>query len=1561
MSNILPEKKEHQFISIQEAARILGVSTKTLRRWDKKGLLTSFRTEGDHRRYPLTQVQNFKEQRDLRPIKRALETHSSFSQEAPQLFKSLHSNQKRVLVGLWFMFLLALDLGLLASLQKYQTVTNGNKITTGKVLQAATTLAIPKFFINVPTTFRDEVTFSTGVIASELASLEDVNITGNLTIANTLTVPGNLTASGTTNSIAGSLNLSGNTLTSSGDLVINPAGGGTLIGTGTASTIDLAGGDLYVTGDFEVDGILYGNGSGLTNLPTGDATTLDSIDSGSFLRSDTSDSYTSGTLSFSASTFLDLSAITQSSSTLQGFRLPQATTLTNLGSGEGFIAWDSDDNSMRVFDGSAWVGTFSGITGTGAANQMAFWSGTSTIAGDAGLTYDSTTDILSVTSGGKINPTVNLGADLGTTSLKWNNIYAANLSLDSGFTSSGQFLVTYNPVDTTFAESSIRVNVTTPAANEQMVGIGQAGEERAAIDAEGDLTIGYDGAAGSSVPESAYLFSVYGHSTTQISWIDASGNAYFAGSVGIRDTTPDAVFEILATTEQLRLTNIDDTTDARFTVSATGDLTLDLLGSGTADQLVLGDADTLNIGGSGSTDVAYNVIGDSTTGATSAVDSDDDLYVEGNTQIAGILTGDATDSLRLQVGGSDPGNGYNGSIYFLDSTGTTRGRFEAINQFGNGADGAVTISTTKSMNADVIAGGRTYADGIAYRVNAPSSSSTTVTRYLGTDTLSNGIAAGDELLLINLQGISGDTSAVGTYEFLRVSSVTASTITFTTPTVNSYVGGGAGNQKVVVQRVPNYTNVTVSTGGTLNTSNWDGLVTTPTGGAGYLTGIVAFRANGTVSVATGTTIGASEKGYVGGTGATSIQVGGNNGESYEGSNGRGGNASGTTDLGGQTNGGGRSGAGALASPADAGARGGGAGGGASGSTGGGSSGGGGGHGGGGGGGGGSGVLAGTGGTGGAGGATGTTGGGGGGGCGTSQSSSGGDGGAGGAAGTNGVACNAGGNGIGGAAGTGVNTGSGGGGGAGSGTQAQTGGGGGGGGNYGSTTLVNMFLGSGGGGGGDDAAAGGGTGSGGDGGGIIYIAGATITVSGVIQANGAAGGATTGNNGQGGGGSGGSIYLTSNNATLGSSIVTASGGAGATFTAMGGGGSGSGGRIYVKYNTLTGTTSPAATTAQTNNYGTFYLGATNTTAADLAEYYLTGDRDIVPGDVVSISDTKILDDNQLEITNKGVLRKTDKQYDSRLLGVISTNPGVVLGSFDSTTNQFDSRQVALAGRVPVKIDPESEPIAIGDFLTSSEKPGYAKKATQSGYTIGKALERWDKDQDRIEVFVNLGYYMGSITDDGFISTQSLIAAKDIKIDIPNSSTSANPEIVTSISLSETIAKVLEQLQIMENEITLLKSASPYSGASDLASLDTLNVLGTSILGDTLINGKLNVGTLQFDSLTNSIDAVGALKIQPLALGKIEFQADTLEIDEKGNLSLKEGQIIGNDSFRSSETLPAGENTLRIERTWDSTPTTINLTPNYNTNTWTTEKSENGFVINVATTPLEDAVIDWLAIW
>lgn len=43
-------------ISIKEASKLLGVSTKTLRLWEKNGKIVSFKTEGGHRRYNVSDL-----------------------------------------------------------------------------------------------------------------------------------------------------------------------------------------------------------------------------------------------------------------------------------------------------------------------------------------------------------------------------------------------------------------------------------------------------------------------------------------------------------------------------------------------------------------------------------------------------------------------------------------------------------------------------------------------------------------------------------------------------------------------------------------------------------------------------------------------------------------------------------------------------------------------------------------------------------------------------------------------------------------------------------------------------------------------------------------------------------------------------------------------------------------------------------------------------------------------------------------------------------------------------------------------------------------------------------------------------------------------------------------------------------------------------------------------------------------------------------------------------------------------------------------------------------------
>jgi excisionase family DNA binding protein len=53
------QEVSQDWISISDAAKYLGVSKDTLRRWGKKGKITSSRTIGSHRRYSLSELQSF--------------------------------------------------------------------------------------------------------------------------------------------------------------------------------------------------------------------------------------------------------------------------------------------------------------------------------------------------------------------------------------------------------------------------------------------------------------------------------------------------------------------------------------------------------------------------------------------------------------------------------------------------------------------------------------------------------------------------------------------------------------------------------------------------------------------------------------------------------------------------------------------------------------------------------------------------------------------------------------------------------------------------------------------------------------------------------------------------------------------------------------------------------------------------------------------------------------------------------------------------------------------------------------------------------------------------------------------------------------------------------------------------------------------------------------------------------------------------------------------------------------------------------------------------------------
>ena len=74
------------------------------------------------------------------------------------------------------------------------------------------------------------------------------------------------------------------------------------------------------------------------------------------------------------------------------------------------------------------------------------------------------------------------------------------------------------------------------------------------------------------------------------------------------------------------------------------------------------------------------------------------------------------------------------------------------------------------------------------------------------------------------------------------------------------------------------------------------------------------------------------------------------------------------------------------------------------------------------------------------------------------------------------------------------------------------------------------------------------------------------------------------------------------------------------------------------------------------------------------------------------------------------------------------------------------------------------------------------------------------------------------------------------------------------------------------------------------------------------------------------------------------------------------IKGTEEARGAVDILPAQETIRIEKTWDSTPSAVLVSPSYKTQAWVTDVSKTGFTINVSETPTEGIQkLFWWAIW
>ena len=173
-----------------------------------------------------------------------------------------------------------------------------------------------------------------------------------------------------------------------------------------------------------------------------------------------------------------------------------------------------------------------------------------------------------------------------------------------------------------------------------------------------------------------------------------------------------------------------------------------------------------------------------------------------------------------------------------------------------------------------------------------------------------------------------------------------------------------------------------------------------------------------------------------------------------------------------------------------------------------------------------------------------------------------------------------------------------------------------------------------------------------------------------------------------------------------------------------------------------TTSPNILIGQSNDTTKFRVDNTGkvfadggyaSSGADFAESVaVQGSRSQYgPGDVMEIYPTV---DRHLALSHHA--------YSTSVAGIYSTKPGVLATPRRMDDPEIENTEVPLAvvGIVPCKVTAENGPIARGDLLVTSSRPGYAMKGTDRsqmlGAVVGKAMEPLPMGTGMIQVLATL---------------------------------------------------------------------------------------------------------------------------------------------------------------------------------------------------------------------------------
>lgn len=319
-------------------------------------------------------------------------------------------------------------------------------------------------------------------------------------------------------------------------------------------------------------------------------------------------------------------------------------------------------------------------------------------------------------------------------------------------------------------------------------------------------------------------------------------------------------------------------------------------------------------------------------------------------------------------------------------------------------------------------------------------------------------------------------------------------------------------------------------------------------------------------------------------------------------------------------------------------------------------------------------------------------------------------------------------------------------------------------------------------------------------------------------------------------------------------------------------------------------------------------------ADLAEMYDVLD-EVQAGDLV-------------ELVGGLSVQKATKISGNKLFGVVSTNPGSVLGYDESLSSK--QKPVALAGHVPVKVSDENGPIKVGDYLTSSSIPGVAAKAKSPGVVIGQALEAFDEGPTedisslidhlyysrarigKILVFINVSFadpsnFLSSLTMDdqgnliipkiktGKLTLDTRILNLDLEAGgskIENPSSNSQPQNLASsiqpLASNTTYYDLSGKIASLEQRIAQLESEMSKVNTPDASVAFDIESTSSAALAESTASTQLasDVRSLTSDDLNltppDILLATGSATLVDLKITNT-LSSDKLEISQDSKLS------------------------------------------------------------------------------